>query len=189
MVIWSEILFIWVSLLGSFLIGAIPTAFILVRILRNKDIRRMGSGNVGTMNVYRQLGTRPALAVLMIDAVKGAVIVWLCGLAQADPYAGLALGVAGHIYPPWLGFRGGKGLATALGGLLVLQQIWTILVFCLAWLPVYYWLVGKDGDKANLAAIVATLLWTILYNPSWGLVVMLILIGDKHRRVIKDRTN
>lgn len=145
----------------------------------------MGSGNVGTMNVRGQLGTGPALAVLLIDAIKGAVIVWLCSLAQADPYVGLALGVAGHIYPPWLGFRGGKGLATALGGLLVLKQIWTVLVFCLVWLPVYYWLAGKDGDKANLAGIVAVLLGTIFNSPNWGLVLMLILIGDKHRRVIK----
>lgn len=149
----------------------------------------MGSGNVGTMNVRGQLGTRPALAVLLIDASKGAVIVWLCSFAQADPYVGLALGVAGHIYPPWLGFRGGKGLATALGGLLVLEQIRIILVFCLAWLLVYCWLVGKDGDKANLAAIVAALLGTIFYSPNCGLVLMLVLIGDKHRRVIKDKSN
>lgn len=145
----------------------------------------MGSGNVGAMNVRRQLGIGPALAVLLIDAIKGAGIVWLCSFAQADPYIGLALGVAGHIYPPWLGFRGGKGLATALGGLLVLKQMGTILVFCLVWLPVYYWLVGKDGDKSNLIAILAALLETVLGEPNWGLVLMLILTGDKHRRVVK----
>ena len=75
---------VWVSLLGSFLIGSIPTAFILVHILRHKDIREMGSGNVGTMNVRGQLGIGPALAVLLIDASKGAIIVWLCTFAQAD---------------------------------------------------------------------------------------------------------
>ena len=145
----------------------------------------MGSGNVGTMNVRGQLGIGPALAVLLIDASKGAIIVWLCTFAQADPSVGLALGVAGHIYPPWLGFRGGKGLATALGGLLALKQIGTILVFSLVWVPVYYWLSGKDGDKANLTAILAALLKTVLGGPNWGLVLMFILIGDKHRRVIK----
>lgn len=146
----------------------------------------MGSGNVGTMNVRGQMGIGAALAVLLIDATKGAVIVWLCRAAQADPYLGLALGVAGHIYPPWLGFRGGKGLAAALGGLLVLREISTILVFCLAWLPVYYLLVGKNGDKANLAATLAALLFTVFNGPNWGMFLMLVLIADKHRRVIKS---
>ena len=76
-------------------------------------------------------------------------------------------------------------MATALGGLLALKQIGTILVFSLVWVPVYYWLSGKDGDKANLTAILAALLETVLGEPNWGLVLMLILIGDKHRRVIK----
>jgi len=174
----------WASMLGAFLIGSLPTAYLLVRALRHNDIRQMGSGNVGTMNVRGQLGTGPALLVLVLDGLKGALAVWLCSAAQSSPHLGLALAVAGHIYPPWLGFRGGKGLATALGGALILKEIGLILTFSASWLVVYLWLRKGEGDQANLAGALAAALYALIVGPRWALIMMLVLIADKHRRVL-----
>lgn len=176
---------VWGTMITCFLIGSFPTAYILVRFTSHKDIRQVGSGNVGTMNVRGQLGLGPALVVLLIDGAKGALAVWLCSWGQADPHLGLALAVAGHIYPPWLGFRGGKGLATALGGILALTEVYIILIFALIWLPTYLWLFEKDVDKANMAGATGTILYALLAGPEWGLVLLLLMIANKHWQAVR----
>lgn len=170
---------------GCFLIGSIPTAYILVRIIRQKDIRRLGSGNVGTMNVRGQLGFGPALVVLSIDGAKGWLAVWLCSMFHVNPYFGLALAVAGHIYPPWLGFQGGKGLATALGGLLALTEMYVLLMFGLGWIVAYLWLFSKDVDKATVAGSVTAIVCALFTGSNLGMFLMLLLIANKHWQVIR----
>jgi acyl phosphate:glycerol-3-phosphate acyltransferase len=106
----------------SYLLGSIPFGYILVRIFRGEDVRRSGSGNIGATNVSR---TSPALGVitLLLDALKGAGAVMIARALSTSPAAGgkisLALAgffaVAGHVFPAWLNFRGGKGVATGLG--------------------------------------------------------------------------
>jgi acyl phosphate:glycerol-3-phosphate acyltransferase len=110
----------------GYLLGSIPFAFLLPRRLTGIDIRLAGSGNVGAANVLRTSGVRAALAVMALDLAKGAGAVlivqrWVAGDA-APAAAGLAA-IVGHIYPVWLRFRGGKGVATACGVFGVLTPV------------------------------------------------------------------
>jgi len=108
----------------GYLLGSIPFGFLVARAVRGVDVRAGGSGNTGATNVARLVGVGPGLLVLALDAGKGALAVVLAReFAPLSPrvqaLAGLAA-VAGHVAPVWLGFRGGKGVATALGVLAVL---------------------------------------------------------------------
>ena len=106
---------------AAYLLGSVPFAFLLSR-RRGIDLRRVGSGNVGASNVLRAAGVRRAVAALALDGVKGAAAVLLAARVAgggAPLAAGLA-SIAGHMYPVWLGFRGGKGVATAAGVFAVL---------------------------------------------------------------------
>ncbi len=106
---------------GSYLLGSIPFGYLLVRIFRGEDVRRSGSGNIGATNVSRTL---PMLGVLtlLLDALKGAAAVWLARLFAPSYTITLAalFAVLGHMFPFWLRFRGGKGVATALGSFAVI---------------------------------------------------------------------
>lgn len=109
----------------AFLLGSIPFAQILLR-RRGLDLRQVGSGNVGAANVLRVSSVRMALAALALDAAKGSLAVWIARELPGSPmlpaWAGLAA-IAGHVYPPWLGFRGGKGMATTGGVFLMLTPV------------------------------------------------------------------
>jgi glycerol-3-phosphate acyltransferase PlsY len=108
---------------GAYLLGAIPTAYLLARWLRGVDLRQVGSGNVGGSNLRATVGAWATVVVGLFDIAKGALPVWLArrvGLGETEAaLAGLAA-VAGHDWPPWLSFRGGRGMASTLGVLLVL---------------------------------------------------------------------
>jgi acyl phosphate:glycerol-3-phosphate acyltransferase len=115
-----------VAALVGFALGSIPFSWILARLVGGVDIRAVGSGNVGATNVLRTLGVRPAVVAMMLDAVKGTVAVLVAqrltnGVA-APVMAGLA-SMIGHVYPVWLRFRGGKGVATAAGAFAVLTPV------------------------------------------------------------------
>lgn len=110
---------------GSFLLGSVPTALLAARKLKGIDIRKHGSGNVGATNAFRVLGKKAGLFVFAVDFLKGAAPAWaaiaIFGAGYEDPRmlalgAGLAA-VLGHIYNPFLGFKGGKGVATGAGAL------------------------------------------------------------------------
>jgi glycerol-3-phosphate acyltransferase PlsY len=108
-------------LLG-YLSGSVPFGLILVRLTRGVDVRERGSGNIGATNVARVAGTGLGVGVLLLDALKGALPV-LLALRVAGPRVAALVGLAafaGHVAPPWLAFRGGKGVATALGVVAVL---------------------------------------------------------------------
>ena len=122
-----------VALLAAAALGSIPFGLLVARIWSGTDVRRAGSGNIGATNVMRVMGPLPGLLTLLLDAAKGAVAVALArivaGPADAAPpfgphdvaaWAGFAA-VAGHVFSPWLGLRGGKGVATAAGVLAVLS--------------------------------------------------------------------
>lgn len=113
------------GIIAAYLIGSVPFALLLARRWGGHDLHRVGSGNIGAANVLRASGVRAGIAVAMLDIGKGAMGVMLAGrLAGVDagPLAGLAA-VVGHIYPFWLRFRGGKGVATACGVFTVLAPL------------------------------------------------------------------
>ena len=112
------------AIIIGYLLGTIPTAYLVTRFWKGCDIRRLGGGNVGFMNVFREVGIAPALVVVIFDLGKGAVAVAIAKwwLDAPDPFvllAVLAL-VIGHNWMPWLKFSGGKGIAASIGALLVL---------------------------------------------------------------------
>src|SRR4029077_12065360 len=107
-----------VVILAAYLLGSIPFALILARRWGAGDLRHSGSGNLGAANVMRASGVTAGITVAILDMAKGAASVWLAGRLSADGAAPAAAGLAavvGHIYPVWLRFRGGKGVATACG--------------------------------------------------------------------------
>ncbi|WP_457852413.1 glycerol-3-phosphate 1-O-acyltransferase PlsY [Sabulicella rubraurantiaca] len=117
------------------LLGSIPFGLILTRAAGLGDIRAIGSGNIGATNVLRTGSRKLAAATLLLDGLKGTVAVLLAGWLFGPEWAPLAAlaAVLGHCFPPWLGFRGGKGVATALGVMLGLA--WPVFVVAaLSWL-------------------------------------------------------
>jgi acyl phosphate:glycerol-3-phosphate acyltransferase len=121
------------AVLLAYVAGSFPTSYLAGRLLRGIDLRREGSGNLGATNVYRTLGAWPAVLVMFLDVAKGFVsAAYAPQLAAAlapsggasDDILPLACGLAailGHVFPAWLGFRGGKGVATAVGVFLALS--------------------------------------------------------------------
>jgi len=125
--------------LVAYLAGSIPWAVIVVRVFWHQDIRTLGSGNTGATNVLRVFGTVPGIGVLLLDGAKGAAGVWLASLL-APPGAteaiisrfavlGAMAAISGHSFSPFIGFTGGKGVATAAGTVLILApKAWPILI-------------------------------------------------------------
>jgi len=116
------------AIIIGYLLGSVPAAFIITRIIKGGDIRRMGGGNIGGLNVFREVGPWPALAVGLFDFGKGAAAVAIArwGLNVPDAYvllAGLA-SVIGHNWMVWLKFSGGKGMGATMGALIVLLPVY-----------------------------------------------------------------
>jgi acyl phosphate:glycerol-3-phosphate acyltransferase len=161
--------FLLSALLG-YLLGSIPSAFLMVRWKSRKDIREAGSGNVGALNSY--LVTRSRFvggAVLLLDLLKGMAAVAIAGVLFSGGVADAAVAggasVVGHNFPVWLGFKGGRGLATAAGVALLLA--WPLVP---AW--VLLWFVGYVLTRnVNVGNAIATLLLIVaaLLVPSWVL--------------------
>jgi glycerol-3-phosphate acyltransferase PlsY len=114
---------------ASYLLGSIPTGYLLVRFVCHKDIRQAGSGNIGATNVLRSGGKGLGAVTFLLDMFKGSFAVWLggalgavllphCPLRDAESLAALLV-VLGHMFPVWLGFHGGKGVSTGFGAFLV----------------------------------------------------------------------
>ncbi|MGM0441247.1 MAG: glycerol-3-phosphate 1-O-acyltransferase PlsY [Elusimicrobiota bacterium] len=136
-VVSENILQVILFILGSFIVGAIPFAFIITKIFSGKDIRTVGSGNPGATNVVRALNIKFGLVVLILDMLKGAVPVYL-GIKLGFPaYLVNIVAVAvvlGHDFTPFLNFKGGKGVAASLGIFLVIDYVPTLIVVFIAFL-------------------------------------------------------
>ena len=117
--------------LGAYLLGSIPTAYILVRLAKGIDIRQVGTGNVGALNTFQQVGAWGGLLVLAVDAGKGAlaslVPSW-AGAPEWTVFLTAPLVIAGHNWPAFLGFRGGKGAAAIFGISLAVVPVLTLIV-------------------------------------------------------------
>jgi acyl phosphate:glycerol-3-phosphate acyltransferase len=152
---WSGALGLAAAFAGGYLLGSVPFGLILGKLAGLGDVREFGSGNIGATNVLRAGGKKLAALTLLLDAVKGTAAVLIATRFVGEP-AALAAGLGaflGHLYPVWLGFRGGKGVATYIGVMLGLY--WPAAVaFCAIWLLVA--LVTRYSSLAALAAAAAT---------------------------------
>lgn len=157
--------------LAGYLLGSIPFGVVLTRAAGAGDVRQIGSGNIGATNVLRTGRKDLALATLLLDAGKGAAALllarWLIGGDLAPAIAGGAA-FLGHLFPVWLGFKGGKGVATFFG--LMLAAWWPLGLMAAA-----TWLIVAFGLRySSLAALVAALLvpfYAVLPVPGLGLPV------------------
>ncbi|HJU43379.1 MAG TPA: glycerol-3-phosphate 1-O-acyltransferase PlsY [Vicinamibacterales bacterium] len=139
------------SILIGYLVGSLPIGYLITHSTRGIDLRRVGSGNVGAANVYRTSGLGMAIGVMLADAGKGAAAVLVGGSGTGAVAAGIAA-VFGHVYPVWLGFRGGKGVATASGAFSVLSPLPTAIAAAAFALTVY------RSRFVSLGSVVATLM-------------------------------
>lgn len=116
--------------LGGYLLGGVNFATIFAK-LNKKNIRDMGSGNPGTMNVMRNLGAKWGILTLVCDGIKGALpsLIGLHVIGVTGLYAGGLSAVFGHIYPIYTGFKGGKGVATSIGVFVVADPLWSLIAF------------------------------------------------------------
>lgn len=158
----------------AYLLGSVPFGLVITRALGLGDLRTIGSGNIGATNVLRTGNKGAALATLLLDAGKGGVAVLIAQAAfgaDAAQIAGLAA-FLGHLFPVWLGFKGGKGVATFLGTLLALA--WPIgLAACASWL-----IAAAASRISSLAALVAaasSTIWMLLFGYGHMLILGIIL--------------
>ena len=182
-----------IAIIIGYLLGSIPTAYLVTRLVKGKDIRQLGGGNVGGLNVLREVGRCPALAVGIVDIGKGAAAVaiayWLLGVPQLFVLlAGLAA-VIGHNWMVWLKFSGGKGMGATMGALAVILPVYGywqgIAIFLgvilmpfiitrnvalsmgtgLLFLPPITWLGTKSGT-ATIMSIILGLVIAIKFFPT-----------------------
>ena len=196
---------LWIipAIIASYLLGSIPTAYIFGRLLRGIDIRKFGSGNVGATNALRALGRGAGITVLLLDILKGFLAVVVLGgifsvrvTLVSQEFLRLILGVTcilGHNWTIFLGFKGGKGIAAALGvfiGLAVdiagLRPV--LLLLILTWFAVF--LVSRIVSLASLATALALPWYLFLFKQSalliwFGIILSLLAIWRHKSNLIR----
>jgi acyl phosphate:glycerol-3-phosphate acyltransferase len=190
----------WIPV-GAYLIGSIPFGIILSRMFGGVDVRQAGSGNIGATNVARVAGPLPGILTLVLDGVKGAVAVLIAARFSGDSatwmtIAGLAA-LAGHCFPVWLRFRGGKGVATAAGMFLALctpAALSAIAVFIVVVVLFRFVSLGSIAAAAAMPLLIY-LLWAPHHAPplvvTFGAFAAAMLVVYKHdaniQRLVEGR--
>jgi acyl phosphate:glycerol-3-phosphate acyltransferase len=173
----------------GYLLGSIPFGLLLTRAAGLGDVRKIGSGNIGATNVLRTGNKGLAAATLALDMLKGTLAVWLAARygAEAGLFAGLGA-FLGHLFPVWLGFKGGKGVATFLGVLLGLS--WKLaLLFAVVWIAMAF--VFRYSSLSALTAALVTCIGLFLQSYwliAWVIGLMTLAIFIKHRPNIERLT-
>jgi glycerol-3-phosphate acyltransferase PlsY len=180
-----------ISTILAYLIGGLPFGYLFVRFSLGKDVRTMGSGNIGATNVHRTAGKKAGIIVLLLDIVKGFFAVWIAGVITHGNIVGLALAAAavmvGHCYPVLLGFKGGKAVACFIGAFLYLAPaslFITVLIFIAVvafskyislasitgalLFPVVMWFVQHPPKPLLFAAIFSALLIIYRHHANIG---------------------
>jgi len=177
-----------IILILSYIIGSIPFSLIITKI-KSIDLRSIGSRNIGATNVFRTGKRRLAALALLLDSLKGFVAVYAAQQLFSNDdffiYLSAILAVSGHIFPIWLKFKGGKGIATTLGVLLALNVL-AALIFIFTWVTVFY-----TFRYSSLSSLSATAITTIISpflhkNLFSTLLVIGILIFLKHHKNIMN---
>ena len=163
-----------ITVVLAYLLGSVPFGIVITRALGLGDLRKIGSGNIGATNVLRTGNKGAALATLVLDAAKGGIAVLIARALLDEDAAQLAALAAflGHLFPVWLGFRGGKGVATFLGTLLALD--WRVgLAVCATWLVVAA--ITRTSSIAALMAAASASAWLFLVNEGRMLLLVMLL--------------
>ncbi|MCY1127724.1 glycerol-3-phosphate 1-O-acyltransferase PlsY [Frigidibacter sp. RF13] len=166
----------------GYLLGSIPFGVLVTKALGLGDLRKIGSGNIGATNVLRTGNKAAALATLLLDGGKGAAAVLIARALAAEDAAQVAGGASflGHLFPVWLGFRGGKGVATFLGTLLALA--WPVgLAACATWLATA--ILSRISSLSALVAAALAAVWAGFLGHSemiWLTVALATLVFWKH---------
>ena len=185
----------WLIPVAAYLLGSIPFGLLIVKALGGPDIREIGSGNIGAANVARNAGKLAGILTLVFDAAKGYFAVWLASRCAAGNVRWMMVAavfaVIGHMFPVWLGFKGGKGVATGLG--VFIPICWQAVAAGIAlWLlVVIFWRYSSLGSISAAAAL--PLFVYLLYAPghappemvTFGTVVIAVLVIFKHHTNIE----
>jgi len=181
----------WLTVPAGYLLGSIPFGLLLGKLFGAKDVRQHGSGNIGATNVSRVAGPVAGILTLVLDTAKGAAAVWIASRvsgqnATAMMLAGLAA-LCGHCFSIWLGFKGGKGVATGLGifaALSPLAALCGVVVFALTFAFWRYVSLASLAGAASLPLLIY-LLWAPRHAPpliiAFGTLAASALIFYKHR--------
>jgi len=177
----TTLLIIWAVL--GYLLGSVPFGMVLARVMKLGNLREIGSGNIGATNVLRTGSKRAAAATLLLDGGKGAAVALLARYLTGEDAAQIAglMAFLGHCYPVWLGFRGGKGVATFLGLLLALA--WPVgVACCLTWLAAALW--KRMSSFAAITAAAMSTIWIVLLGQTQIFllgVILTLLLYWRHR--------
>ena len=176
--------------LVSYLIGSIPFGFLITKIFLNKDIRNIGSGNIGATNALRTGNKKIGFSTLILDVLKAAIIIIFIKFNYSEFIFISSLCVfLGHVFPIWLKFKGGKGVATYVGILFSINLTYG-LIFITIWLIVYF--IFKYSSLSSMIASLSIPLYLFIFLNSLNLFfffIMLILIFFTHRENIKRLIN
>ena len=174
----------------SYLMGSIPFGLILTKVFLKKDIRQVGSGNIGATNVLRTGNKLIGYLTLILDVLKAAVPVLYIKFNFPElVYISALSAFIGHVFPVWLKFKGGKGVATYVGILFSLNIIYG-LVFGICWLIIFF--ISKYSSLSSLIGSFSTPVYILIFEGSENVffyVIMLFLIFFTHRENIKRLKN
>jgi acyl phosphate:glycerol-3-phosphate acyltransferase len=179
----------WI-LLAAYFLGSIPFGLFLAKLLGGSDVRKAGSGNIGAANVARVVGPLAGILTLLLDTAKGAAAVWLAARFTQESAVWMMLAalaaLVGHCFPVWLKFKGGKGVATALGVFLALCPLAALAALLLFALVVACWRYVSLGSISAAAAmpLLMYFLWAPHHAPpliiAFGSLAAALLVVYKH---------
>ena len=174
----------------SYLIGSIPFGFILTKTFLKKDIRSIGSGNIGATNVFRTGNKFIGYSTLSLDVLKAVLPVMYVKLNHPELiYVASLCTFLGHVFPVWLKFKGGKGVATYVGILFALN-IFLGLIFCISWLIIF--LISKYSSLSSIIGSLSVPVYIFFYDQIGNILffgIMFVLIFYTHRENIKRLKN
>jgi glycerol-3-phosphate acyltransferase PlsY len=190
----NEFLTILIVVIIGYLLGSIPTAYIATRLKTGQDIRKLGGGNVGGLNTFKEVGRGTAVIVGLIDMCKGAAVAavayWLLNLDEPYVLTAVTAAVVGHNWMVWLKFSGGKGIGVIAGALLIIMPVYgyplqlgmiiaTVLIpfaltsnvalsmaIALLVLPFLFWLGGAHSGMLALWAIITAVIVAVRFTPT-----------------------
>jgi acyl phosphate:glycerol-3-phosphate acyltransferase len=184
---------IYLYLVISYLIGCVMFGYLIIKMFYQKDIRQLGSGNVGARNAGRIHGKKAFILIFLGDALKGVVVIWLArylDFSAPVQLLGLGMAIIGHLKPVTLRFKGGKGISTFIGGMIMFEPL-LIPVIIIGFLVLYPF--TKSFTFAGLGAFLLIPMFLVINHVEWiscviaGCLLIIILLA--HTGNIKEKLN